>query len=414
MIRIFTFFIIFFTLIIGNIYADLNDSLVAHYEFEGNANDSVGNKNGAEYGDIVYVEGKIGKAASFNGESYIKISNFTNVIDYSEDFSVCMWLNIQDYTDFTKDYFVTQRPIYVGKGFELLIFQKEAKLGEFDNDEFIPKNGLSSAVYQDWDCYSSDHTLLHKTFYHIVLSYDSDKKTSFIYINGQQVSEDKLGIDNDYDINTPKDFLCLGGRNRGTSTKCEYSSFNGWVDDLRIYSRKLSSSEIAELSNLGNETECSDSDKDGVIDIWDKCPETPQDRIIDNNGCRISCLGEGIYTEENMKSMIRSILQWGDIDNNGKIGLSEAINALWINSGVKKGCNTNNPELCLTENKCKEYGLWYDNSCHKIQTCSEERYEFCFSKKACESVGRYWCDDFPNSSILDNTCVSDVDGCLDL
>ena len=46
---------------------NLSAGLIAHYEFEGNANDSSGNgHNGTEHGEIVYVDGVIGKAAKFN------------------------------------------------------------------------------------------------------------------------------------------------------------------------------------------------------------------------------------------------------------------------------------------------------------------------------------------------------------
>jgi len=100
---------------------------------------------------------------------------------------------------------------------------------------------------------------------------------------------------------------------------------------------------------------------------------------------------KGLYTEEDMKKMINSILSWGDTDKDGKIGLSEAINALLINTDVLK-CSALKPEACLNENDCNKYGKWIDNSCHRIQPCSEERLEFCFSQEACESFGGYWCD----------------------
>jgi hypothetical protein len=56
------------SLLVVNSFADLNDGLVAHYEFEDNANDSSGNgNNGIENGNISYAEGKIGKSIYFNG-----------------------------------------------------------------------------------------------------------------------------------------------------------------------------------------------------------------------------------------------------------------------------------------------------------------------------------------------------------
>ena len=56
---------------------ELNSGLIAHYEFEGNANDSSGNGNdGTEHGGVEYVDGVIGKAAKFDGvDDYIIKSN---------------------------------------------------------------------------------------------------------------------------------------------------------------------------------------------------------------------------------------------------------------------------------------------------------------------------------------------------
>ncbi len=50
-----------------------------------------------------------------------------------------------------------------------------------------------------------------------------------------------------------------------------------------------------------------------------------------------SCGGtcEGAYTQEQVDSMVQKILLWGDTDNDGKIGLPEAIHAIQITSGLK-------------------------------------------------------------------------------
>jgi len=160
-------------------------------------------------------------------------------------------------------------------------------------------------------------------------------------------------------------------------------SDKGWyIDDFKI---------INYASN--NNIELTDSDNDGVVDQWDNCPNTPEGSFTDNKGCPIddtdndgvpnhfdlcqntisntyvdkdgcplqdsdndlvpnlwddcndspldSCVKNGcpclkIYTQEEMDNMVKYILQWGDTNDDGFIGLSEAINALEISSGVKK------------------------------------------------------------------------------
>jgi hypothetical protein len=75
---------------------------------------------------------------------------------------------------------------------------------------------------------------------------------------------------------------------------------------------------------------CKDSDADGVIDQWDLCSGTPADSWVNKNGCR----AEGLYTEDQMNQMVQAVLTWGDVSGDGKISLSEVINALRTLSGV--------------------------------------------------------------------------------
>jgi len=165
--------------------------------------------------------------------------------------------------------------------------------------------------------------------------------------------------------------------NEGTDT-----IFFGIKDkyDIQPFILAIRANEFSECNNF-------DLDKDGVIDIWDNCPNTPQNSYVDKTGCHIS----GTYTEDDMKKMINSILNWGDTDQDGKIGLSEAVTALLINTEILK-CGALKPEECLNEDDCNKYGKWKNNSCHRIQPCSEERFEFCFTQESCERFGGFWCD----------------------
>lgn len=61
---------------------------------------------------------------------------------------------------------------------------------------------------------------------------------------------------------------------------------------------------------------CTDADSDGVPDIWDDCPDTPVNSLVDSHGC-VSATG---------------IL--GDINADGKIDLKEAIYALQVVAGL--------------------------------------------------------------------------------
>jgi len=79
-----------------------------------------------------------------------------------------------------------------------------------------------------------------------------------------------------------------------------------------------------------NNCDIEDSDNDGVPNQWDVCPETELNAYVDKTGCPPS----GLYTEEQLNQIISHILAWGDLNGDNKIGLSEAVRALKISSGV--------------------------------------------------------------------------------
>ena len=61
-------------------------SLVAHYEFEGNTDDSSGNgRHGTAVGDPGFVAGKIGRAISLDGiGDYVEITGYKNILAANE------------------------------------------------------------------------------------------------------------------------------------------------------------------------------------------------------------------------------------------------------------------------------------------------------------------------------------------
>ena len=73
----------------------------------------------------------------------------------------------------------------------------------------------------------------------------------------------------------------------------------------------------------------SDLDKDGVIDIWDLCTDTPLNSCANKNGC----IDQKHYNQEQMNQVINSMLNW-DKNKDGKIDLIEAINILQESAGV--------------------------------------------------------------------------------
>jgi Concanavalin A-like lectin/glucanases superfamily len=83
------------------------------------------------------------------------------------------------------------------------------------------------------------------------------------YVNGVQVAADMgtLGP-----VNAAP--LEIGG-----SGGC--STFGGLIDEVSIYDRALSASEVQGIFNAGGAGKCKDIDVDGLGDADDNCPTTP-------------------------------------------------------------------------------------------------------------------------------------------
>ncbi|CAA6826569.1 MAG: Unknown protein [uncultured Sulfurovum sp.] len=210
---------------------DLEEGLVAHYEFEGDANDSSGNGNhGTEYGGVSYVDGVIGQAGSFDGvDDHIEIDS--NVGDNEQTLSVSVWAKT---SDLSNDW-----GMIVGREYS----------GSNVNDVWSIKQHLNSVGVQVLESDSSE-------YYNEVQINDSWQQLGFIY-NG---NEKKLKAFKNSKIIYSLDVLqgSLNSDNLlklfiGTyATKNYY--YNGHIDDLRIYNRALSESEIQELYKLGGGT----------------------------------------------------------------------------------------------------------------------------------------------------------------
>ena len=213
---------------------NLSQGLVAHYEFEGNANDSSGNgNNGTEYGGVEFADGIIGQAGSFDGvDDYILVPNSstfpTNAITLS------YWIN--------RDSIPSQLDNYISKE---LSFQSYLKSdGNFES-------GLWKGSAGQWSGYLADSNItnnLNKWILYTV-TFDNDSKEAKSFINGVLVNATTKTDINAYlrDSSNPMYI----GRNGSQSVYF----INSKLDDLRIYNRALNESEIKELYKMGQKEE---------------------------------------------------------------------------------------------------------------------------------------------------------------
>jgi hypothetical protein len=291
--------------------ADLSNGLVAYYPFNGNANDESGmNNHGLVSGSILTEDilKNPNSAYYFDGvDDFIKIEDSKNL--RPKNVTLSGWFNF------------SQTP----SGIVTLI---EKAYGEWITDSYViwyDSGKLGTHIADS----AGDGPFLTYTFnpilgkwYHIAMTLNDDTDQQVLFVDGQAVDSEIVTKTIEYDSHP----VIIGGDNERGGLNF---LFPGKIDNVYIFNRTLSESEISELY-VSEICFIKDTDGDGIIDKWDNCPDTPENSWIDKYGCQAT----GLYTEEQMNQMIEAILTWGDIDGDKKITLTEAIHALRVTSGV--------------------------------------------------------------------------------
>jgi hypothetical protein len=209
------------------------------YDFSGN------NNNGTLYnGSIVcsggdcpnWVDGKFGKALSFDGvDDYVNISDSVS-LDFSGSFTMEYWVKFNNVSG--EQWLVSKGGGWNRKGFFSTIGISPGVL------RFGMGNGTTEVV-------ADNSGFTTGVWYHIVMTYDG--LTMRVYSNGVLLpnsATNTFAYVNDYPVR-------VGGSD-GTS----FLPFNGTIDEVRIYNRALNEEEIKaeyeaglkKLSSSGTQT----------------------------------------------------------------------------------------------------------------------------------------------------------------
>ena len=210
--------------------------LIAYYPFNGNAEDESGNgNNGTIYGAILTEDryGVSNSAFMFNGiDSYIRVKD-ADVLDVDSAITISAWIK----TDFTAPD---------------VIISKWGDIGDYANNRsyslLVPSE--DSIEFSFSTTADQNQTIFHRSLYpipdnieniwiHIVATYDGSTKV--LYINGEKIGSFKRsGL-----IHKGIADLAIGAYLSASTNPSLF--FKGSIDDIRIYNRALTLSEIQQL-----------------------------------------------------------------------------------------------------------------------------------------------------------------------
>lgn len=254
----------------GIVYADLDNGLMAYYPFQGNADDASGNLNhGIIHGDVRFVHGLIGQAASFDGRnSYISVpDNPTLDTGDAQDVTIQVWVKT--------------------------IVRYESIIAKYDSNE---RGGVDLSIAIEGFPFFDGHD---RTDFRIVTApgaYVLDGQWHqivgmrngtvwSIWVDGIMENSVDAGTNSAMDNNDP---LVIGNSENGNILSNTW--FRGLIDEVRIYNRALTSTEIQELYGQGDSAaiygciELQGSAVDGAK-VSLKQKGKPEESITDSIGC---------------------------------------------------------------------------------------------------------------------------------
>lgn len=203
----------------------LTNGLVAYYPLDGNANDASGNGLHGDPGEVYFAsdyQGKTNGAALLLGNSSSRITmDYTN-FNLLPEFTVSALINFEAFAG-------TEHPrIFSATGYEL------ATQGISNNRSVAFNNGT---LYAGAPTVVSSSSISAGRWWHIVAVRAATELR--LYVNGQPSSS--IGITEPPDYS--RTFIPTIG---GNSTD-HYDNYAGLIDEVRIYNRALSASEIEQL-----------------------------------------------------------------------------------------------------------------------------------------------------------------------
>ena len=217
----------------------LTNGLVGYWPFNGNANDESGNgNNGTVNGATLTIDrnGETNRAYSFNGTSTILV-NDADILDLTNDFTIVSWLNSNSYP--TNPFggpinmILCKRPSVVSDITGTYSFGVWEDNGAHKVTCQAPPNA-SSITYP-----GINGSIQLNEWYCFVTTYDDTNKILKYYLNGVEIFNSNL----EFIITNTSYGLSIGGLASASSY-----FWNGFLDDIRLYNRALSASEVAYLA----------------------------------------------------------------------------------------------------------------------------------------------------------------------
>jgi hypothetical protein len=209
---------------------DITTGLIAHYKFNGNANDAAQHGFHLTNAGAVLTTDRFGNpnsAYSFNGSSYMKADSVHDTTFSNSQITISDWVKLDAAA--TKDF----RIVAIGKKNTYFQYILQGFLKGSSKIFWVGTNGISS--YNFYQAPTSNVST--GQWVHIACVADANKDSTLVYVNGVLVSEYESVI-TDLNLNNVYETIMLGA-SIGSG-----DHFTGSLDEVRIYKRALTAQDV--------------------------------------------------------------------------------------------------------------------------------------------------------------------------
>jgi hypothetical protein len=219
--------------------------LVGWWKADGDANDSVAGNNGVIQ-NVDFTDGVVGQAFEFHYSYYPPHSRISvsdkPVFELTDSLSIEGWINSAG----------------AGGNAGVILWRGDCR-GGYD-PYFFQINGDNTLSFTIEDAspkaasVTTSAPLANNQWYHVAATLDGNTGDMSIYINGVLAAQTNTSL-RPFGPLISSEEPTIGIGNVGTSC-WDYVPFNGYIDEISLYSRALSQSEIEAIYNAGSSGKC--------------------------------------------------------------------------------------------------------------------------------------------------------------
>jgi len=214
---------------------NLIDGLIAYYPFNGNANDESGNSNHGRVIGATLVKDRFGNpnsAYSFDGVDDCILANDNPTLDIQNSISLVVWIKTNN-SHQNLGVIIAKHHTHRDRSYTLF--------DATDTSSYYDRGVHYQLIDTVDNAYLSGPYVLDDNWRLVVGTYDESLGIKKLYVDGETMTISNIGPINLMQTPVPLSIGCYLSNSSGSSRR---GYFHGLIDDVRIYNRTLSDTEI--------------------------------------------------------------------------------------------------------------------------------------------------------------------------